>query len=221
MLFIDKQENKLVQYDCRFTDREKTISHALNLLANYDKKEYEIDANKKHKNSFINSSMLRYEETENKNNLKVTEVWTETPYTIGFLGNYMQNNWLKKIYQCYRENSLITDYFSEKIEQMGTKISQANIASQPYVMKCDNMKLYDSVDKIFEYMKNDKEVFELFLKQYYKDLDAFLKIVPYFELIPMEEWNLETENVGQTILRAGEYNTHLFEQTNQKQKIKK
>lgn len=44
--------------------------------------------------------------------------------------------------------------------------------------------------------------------------------IPYFELIPMEEWNLETENVGQTIIRAGEYNTHLFEQTNQKQKIK-
>lgn len=65
MLFIDRQENKLVQYDCCFTDREKIISYTLNLLANYDRKKYEIDANKKHKNSFINSSMLRYEETEN------------------------------------------------------------------------------------------------------------------------------------------------------------
>lgn len=221
MLFIDRQENKLVQYDCCFTDREKIISYTLNLLANYDRKKYEIDAEKKYKNSFINSSILRYEEAENKNNLKVTEIWTETPYTIGFLGFYMQNNWLKKIYQCYRENSIITDYFSEKIAQMGTTISLTSITPQPYMMKCDNMKLYDRIDRIFEHMKSDKEVFELFLKEYYKDLDAFLKIVPYFELIALKEWDLESKNIDQIMLNAGEYNNRLFEQTDLKQKIKK
>lgn len=218
---------KLVLCDCNFINQDAIFNLLFRFLQfNLTMEKLIVPASSLDDNDCILGKMHIIHSsfhTEQGDFNDITKITSCVPFTTAFLGFYMKNNWLYFFNHHYlklsvEHEALWSQFLLGQVDWMNKQIERL---PQLCGVKLNDYLKNDEREEIFNHMLKKPQLFEKFIQTYYPDLYALKQVLPYTEFYPIQEWDVNQDEINSREIRRGELNSNMLKQLKLKPNIRK